>query len=171
MTRKRLQQKNDEEQPTCSKNLDGQGTSAKSEESPPKDGKVATDDDGPIEFTVPISIVHEKQTKSNLKQEKSGGQSSDEGEWTLVKDETSNDGSSAGPKRLEKETPTGKSDTSDNSKKSSSSETGSRQPGPLDLLLAMGFRDENGSLARLLQASQNDIGKVLENMEKWNMKG
>jgi len=34
----------------------------------------------------------------------------------------------------------------------------------------MGFKDENGQLARLLQICQNDIGKVLENMEK-NMKG
>jgi len=38
------------------------------------------------------------------------------------------------------------------------------------LLLAMGFKDENGSLERLLNACQNDIGKVLENMEKMNFK-
>lgn len=155
-----------EEQPTCSKNFGGEAT-AKTENGGTDDQNKKPDG------SVPISVVHETNDKpgSSTKQENIGGQSSDEGEWTVVKDVAGGETKTTDPKVKVKPSKSGKSSPSENMKESStSSETGSKQPGPLDLLLAMGFKDENGQLARLLQVCQNDIGKVLENMEK-NMKG
>jgi len=155
-----------DEQPTCSKNTDDE-KSTKSQESGRQDQKSA-------EKAVPITVVHENKLGSDAKQENNSGQSSDEGEWTVVKDEDG-DNKNTDANVNEKSSTSGKSSPAEKLKKekpekNKSNGTGSGQPGPLDLLLAMGFKDENGQLARLLQICQNDIGKVLENMEK-NMKG
>jgi len=101
-----------------------------------------------------------------LKKEKVSSQSSDEGEWTLVKEDE--DTTEIKPSSSGQDEKAEKQELS--KEKQSISPERKRQPGPLDLLLAMGFKDENGSLERLLNACQNDIGKVLENMEKMNFK-
>jgi len=155
---------NDEEQkPTCSKNADEKSASKPADEK--NEGSERTPSP-PAPFTVPVKVVHEKKMKNDvdMKQDNQGNQSSDEGEWTLVKDE---DGKSSTSEE-KKETKNNKEGSNQNNSNGSTSGL-PRQPGPLDLLLAMGFKDENDSLARLLQACQNDIGKVLENMEKMNI--
>jgi len=153
----------DEEKPTCSKNADGNSATQSAAET---DEKSETTPTPPSPFTIPVKVVHEDQMKkeAGAKQDKQGGQSSDEGEWTLVKDEDGKPSTSE-----EKKEKKDKEESSNKNDSNGSSSGLPRQPGPLDLLLAMGFKDENGSLARLLQACQNDIGKVLENMEKMNL--
>lgn len=150
--------KQEEEQPTCSKNAaSNDEKDEKSEQTPP----------APAPFTVPVKVVHEKKMKKDdVKQDKASSHSSDEGEWTMVKDEDEK------PSDITEEKQDKKEKEAESPKKNDATESSARprQPGPLDLLLAMGFKDENGSLARLLQACQNDIGKVLENMEKMNLK-
>jgi len=159
---------NKEEQPTCSKNMDGQNKPGNEKAAPSSEDQGEQTPPPPSPFTVPVKVIHESKIKKDdvLKKEKVSSQSSDEGEWTMVKEEedtTETKPSSSGQdEKTEKQKPS--------EQKQSASPERKRQPGPLDLLLAMGFKDENGSLERLLNACQNDIGKVLENMEKMNFK-
>jgi len=159
---------NKEEQPTCSKNMEGQNKSGNEKAAPSSEDQREQTPPPPSPFTVPVKVIHESKIKKDdvLKKEKVSSQSSDEGEWTMVKedeDTTETKPSSSGQdEKTEKQKPS--------EEKQPASPDRKRQPGPLDLLLAMGFKDENGSLERLLNACQNDIGKVLENMEKMNFK-
>jgi len=166
-TRKPETAEKKEEQPTCSKNMDGQNKSANEKAAPSSEDQGEQTPPPPSPFTVPVKVIHEsKIKKDDVKREKVSSQSSDEGEWTMVKEDEDTTGSK--PYSSGKEEKAEKQETS--KEKQSTSPERKRQPGPLDLLLAMGFKDENGSLERLLNACQNDIGKVLENMEKMNFK-
>merc|ERR1712136_241771 len=157
---------NKEEQATCSKNMDGQNKSGNEKAAPSSGDQGEQTPPHPSPFTVPVKVTHESKIRKDDVLKKVSSQSSNEGEWTMVKedeDTTESKPSSSGQEgATEKQKPSEEKQPANPDRK--------RQPGPLDLLLAMGFKDENGSLERLLNACQNDIGKVLENMEKMNFK-
>merc|ERR1712136_552838 len=159
---------NKEEQPTCSKNMDGKSKSENEKPTSSSGDQGEQTPPPPSPFTVPVKVIHESKIKKDdvLKKEKESSQSSDEGEWTLVKEDE--DTTEIKPSSSGQDEKAEKQELS--KEKQSISPERKRQPGPLDLLLAMGFKDENGSLERLLNACQNDIGRVLENMEKMNFK-